>query len=209
VSVSTTPLPFVLRPRLFRKVEAPVAMAGTPAGDAEARRISAAVARGDEAAFRELYDRYHGRLFRLVMVLGRGDEALAREMAQTAMLTAAAKLKAVESEAHLWNWLARVARQKLAKARRGENPGGMLVGLEGLPEMAGPAADGAALEQRMEAALKALDEEGRAIVERFYFEGFSQKQIAEELATTPKAVAGRLERARAQLRAWLKRKEIP
>lgn len=184
-------------------------MAGTPAGDAEARRISTAVARGDEAAFRELYDRYHGRLFRLVMVLGRGDETLAREVVQATMLAAAAKLKAVESEAHLWNWLARVERQKLAKARRADNPGGMLVGLEGLPEMAGPAADGAVLEQRLEAALGELGDEERNIVERFYFEGASQKQIAEELATTPKAVAGRLERAREQLRAWLKRKEIP
>jgi RNA polymerase sigma-70 factor (ECF subfamily) len=208
VSVSTTTLPFVLRARLFRKAEAP-AVAGTPAGDAEARRISTAVARGDEAAFRELYDRYHGRLFRLVMVLGRGDETLAREVVQATMLAAAAKLKAVESEAHLWNWLARVERQKLAKARRADNPGGMLVGLEGLPEMAGPAADGAVLEQRLEAALGELGDEERNIVERFYFEGASQKQIAEELATTPKAVAGRLERAREQLRAWLKRKEIP
>ena len=209
MSVSTTTLPFVLRARLFRKAEAPGAVAaGKPAGDAEARRISTAVSRGDEAAFRELYDQYHRRLYRLVMVLGRGDETLAREMVQAAMLTAAAKLKAVESEAHLWNWLARVARQKLAKVRRDDGRCEMLVGLEELPEMAGPE-DGVALEQRLEAALGALDAEGRKIVERFYFEGASQKQIAEELATTPKAVAGRLERAREQLRAWLKRKEIP
>lgn len=194
------------RERWFRKVEAPAAIkpAG-PEGDAEARRVSAAVARGDEAAFRELYDRYHGRLFRLALVVGRGDETLAQEVAQAAMLTAAAKLKAVESEAHLWNWLARVARQKVAKARRQESDG-LLVSLELLPETAARADDEAVLEWKLDAALGALDEDDRKMVERFYFEGFSQKQMAEELQTTAKAVAGRLERARAKLRALIQRK---
>jgi RNA polymerase sigma-70 factor (ECF subfamily) len=206
VSASTTTPPFVARERWFRKVEAPAAIkpAG-PEGDAEARRVSAAVARGDEAAFRELYDRYHGRLFRLALVVGRGDETLAQEVAQAAMLTAAAKLKAVESEAHLWNWLARVARQKVAKARRQESDG-LLVSLELLPETAARADDEAVLEWKLDAALGALDEDDRKMVERFYFEGFSQKQMAEELQTTAKAVAGRLERARAKLRALIQRK---
>ncbi|MGA2052567.1 MAG: sigma-70 family RNA polymerase sigma factor, partial [Opitutales bacterium] len=60
---------------------------------------------------------------------------------------------------------------------------------------------------KLDAALDALDEEDRKIVERFYFEGFSQKQIAEEMRTTAKAVAGRLERAREKLRALMKRKD--
>lgn len=55
--------------------------------DAEARRLVRAMARGDEAAFRELYDRYHERLFRLAAVLSRGDEALAYEVVQSVMLT--------------------------------------------------------------------------------------------------------------------------
>ena len=195
------------RARWFRKVEAPVtAEPGRPEGDAEARRISAAVARGDEAAFRELYDRYHGRLFRLAVVLGRGDEALAQEVAQATMLTAAAKLRAVEGEAHLWNWLARVARQKLGKARREGNPESVPVDLEALPEAAGRSESEAAREEKLDAALRALDGDERRIVEWFYFEGRSQKEIAEELATTPKAVAGRLERARNKLRGLMKRK---
>jgi len=36
--------------------------------------VAAAVGRGDEAAFREMYDRYHERLFRLSLVLGHGDD---------------------------------------------------------------------------------------------------------------------------------------
>src|SRR5947207_893125 len=76
--------------------------------DAEARRLTAAVARGDEAAFRQLYDRYRERLFRFALVLGRGDESLAHETVQSVFVTAAAKLRRTESEAHLWNWLALV-----------------------------------------------------------------------------------------------------
>jgi DNA-directed RNA polymerase specialized sigma24 family protein len=45
------------------------------------------------------------------------------------------------------------------------------------------------------------------MVEQFYFEGRSQKQIADGRATTAKAVAGRLERARAKLRALINRKD--
>src|SRR6266536_2762556 len=74
--------------------------------DVEARRLAIAVGRGDEAAFRELYDRYHARLFRFALVLGHGDEALAGDSVQSVFVTAATKLRGVESEQHLWNWLA-------------------------------------------------------------------------------------------------------
>src|SRR5262245_29303858 len=81
--------------------------------DADACRICSAVARGDETAFRELYDRYHNRLFRLALVIGRGDESLAHETVQSVFLIAASKLRCIEGEEHLWNWLARVARQQI------------------------------------------------------------------------------------------------
>src|SRR5262245_55903671 len=73
--------------------------------DLAARRLATAVGRADETAFRELYDRYHERLFRFALVLGHGDEALAGETVQSVFVTAAAKLRRVESEQHLWNWL--------------------------------------------------------------------------------------------------------
>src|SRR5262245_35653277 len=86
--------------------------------DVEARRIALGVSRGDEAAFRELYDRYHERLFRLAVMLTQADELLAGEIVQSVFVTTASRLRRVESEAHLWNWLARVARQHLSKAIR-------------------------------------------------------------------------------------------
>jgi RNA polymerase sigma-70 factor (ECF subfamily) len=164
------------------------------------------VGRGDDAAFQQLYDGYHARLFRLLVVIGRGDEALAHELVQTVMLAAAAKLKLVESEEHLWNWLARVARQHLCKAWRQRRREPELVGLAELPEPANAVAPEAVLEEGLDAALLALEAEDRQAVEWFYFGGLHHKEIAERMGGTPKAVSRRLERARAKLRSLLTRK---
>src|SRR5258706_8831573 len=107
-----------------------------PTADADACRLAAAVWRGDDDAFREMYDRYHERLFRFALVLGHGDELLAGEIVQSVFVTAAAKLRRVESEEHLWNWLARVARQQMAKMMRQRRQDSTVVSVADLPERA-------------------------------------------------------------------------
>lgn len=168
--------------------------------DAQARRISAAVATGDESAFRQLYDQYHRRLFRLALSLNQGDEATAHEIVQSTLLTAAAKLKPLHGEEHLWNWLAQVARrhsQKIWRKARRRPDHAPLSDLSCEPEIT-PAAD--SLEESLDVALLTLAADERQIVEWFYFDGVSHKEIAARLETTPKAVSGRLERARVKLR---------
>ena len=53
--------------------------------------------------------------------------------------------------------------------------------------------------------MKTLEAEDRQLIQVFYFERFNQKQIAEQLNITPKAVSSRLERAREKLRSLVKR----
>ncbi len=62
------------------------------------------------------------------------------------------------------------------------------------------------LEESLDAALSAMETDERELVEWFYFDQLSHKEIAERLDATPKSVSSRLERARAKLRAGLTRK---
>jgi RNA polymerase sigma-70 factor (ECF subfamily) len=204
---STISMPFPAREPTSRLAEADASEPpAPPSADVEARRLARAVARGDEAAFRQLYDLYHDRLFRRATVLGHGDNALAHEIVQSVMLTAARKLKTVESEAHLWNWLARVVRQHLAKVWRHQQRKPELIELTELPEAAAPEESDSALEENLDGALLELETEDRQAVEWFYFDGLSHKEIAERQGATPKAVSSRLERARAKLRLLLNRR---
>ena len=187
-------------------VESSSANTSTPGADAGARRLAAAVARGDEAAFRQLYDRYHQRLFRLALVLGRGDELLAHDTVQSVFVTAAAKLRRVDGEEHLWNWLARVGRQQLAKAWRQQKRNSAVVGMADLPEQPDAVKPDSVLEESLDAALLAMDAEDRQLIEWFYFDRLSHQEIAGQLNATSKAVSSRLERARTKLRSLITRR---
>ena len=154
--VTTTSMPFpALEPTSCPTVAASSLQTSRSSADADARRLAAAVARGDEAAFRQLYDRYQPRLFRLALVLGRGDESLAQDTVQSVFVTAAAKLRRVDGEEHLWNWLARVARQQLAKAWRQQKQDPAMVGMADLPEHPDAVKPDSVLAESLDAALLA------------------------------------------------------
>ena len=182
------------------------APAPAPAAATEARRLSQAVARGDEEAFRQLYDAYSDRLLRLALVLARGDTSLARDVAQTVWLTAARKMKPLESDAHLWNWLALVTRQQTAKALRHAPGRAAEVSLAELPDRPAPSEPDPLLAECLDAAVQGLETEDRRLIEWFYFERLTCEHIATRLGTTAKAVSSRLERARAKLRSLVQRR---
>src|ERR1017187_3553511 len=192
--VTTTSMPFpALEPTSCPTVAASSPQTSRSSADAEACRLAAAVARGDEAAFRQLYDRYQPRLFRLALVLGHGNESLAQDTVQSVIVTAAAKLRRVDGEEHLWNWLARVARQQLAKAWRQRQRDSAIVGMADLPECPDAVKSDSVLEERQ-------------LIEWFYFDRLSHQEIAGQLNATPKAVSSRLERARVKLRSLITRR---
>ena len=206
MTATTTSMPLLIREQTpHATVEAPRGQLASVA-DAEARALASAIARGDEAAFRTLYDRYHQRLFRLVLVMSRGDESLAQDLVQSIFVMAAKKLRRIESEKHLWNWLACVARQQCARAMRKRQRDPSITNTEILTDDCLAAAEpDSFLEEALDRALQALDVEERRLVETFYFDRLSQKELAEQFGTTPKGVSGRLERAREKLRSLIKR----
>jgi RNA polymerase sigma factor (sigma-70 family) len=206
MTAASTSMPLLIREHIPRATVEALSGQSAPAADAEARALAAGIARGDEPAFRALYDRYHQRLFRLSLVLGRGDEAMAQDLVQLVFVTAAKKLKRIESEEHLWNWLARVARQHSMKIWRARERDPAMAHAEALTDDWPAAAESDSfLEEVLDRALKALDTDEQQIVRIFYFDRLSQKEIAAQLGTTPKAVSSRLERAREKLRSLIKR----
>lgn len=171
----------------------------TEAGSA-ARALSARIAAGDAAAFQQLYDAYAARIRRFVLALARGDEAIADDVLQQTFLTAASRLRAVEDEAHLWNWLARVARQHLGKVWRKRRREGVPLPLEAGTELAAEVSAERVMELALERARASLPTDEQALLRMFYDERCSQRDMAGQLGTTPKAVANRLDRVREKLR---------
>jgi RNA polymerase sigma-70 factor (ECF subfamily) len=207
MTANTTSMPLLIREQTPHPTVEASSGQLAPASDAEARVLAAAIARGDEAAFRTLYDRYHQRLFRFALVLGRGDESLAQDLVQSVFVTAAKKLRRADSEAHLWNWLARVARQQSTKIWRKRQRDPAMASAEALSEDVSASAEpDSFLEEVLDGALTMLEAEERQLIQIFYFDRLSQKEIAQQLGTTPKAVSSRLERAREKLRLLIKRK---
>jgi RNA polymerase sigma-70 factor (ECF subfamily) len=99
--------------------------------------------------------------------------------------------------------MARTARQYLGKDRRKQQRHPQPISLEDLHGATEGVAAETALENSVDAALLALEPEDRQVVEWFYFDGLSHKEIAARLQMTDKAVSNRLERARAKLRPLL------
>jgi len=209
MTASVNPISFVIRDEEARPgMKAPAAAVPVPDPDGQARRLVAEIARGEEVAFVELYDRYQGRLFRLALALARGDEALAAETVQSAFLTAAAKLRRIETEQHLWNWLASVARQHLAKAWRRQKRDAAFVFMAEMPEQAAAGSSDDALERKLDDALLSMDPADRQLIEWRYFDGLSHRDMAARAGATVKAVSSKLERARLKLRALLAREDL-
>jgi RNA polymerase sigma-70 factor (ECF subfamily) len=205
MTVASTSMSILVRQPTPRTVESPSVPSAASGTDDEARRIVANIARGDEAAFQQLYDRYHRRLLRLALVLARGDETLAQDTVQFVFVTAAKKLRRVDDENHLWNWLARIARQHIIKSWRRRNQDLPVVEMERLPESVDGKAGDSQLEESLDAALLLMEASERELIESFYFDRLSHKQIAEQLEVSPKAISSRLERAREKLRALIAR----
>jgi RNA polymerase sigma-70 factor (ECF subfamily) len=86
-------------------------------------RLLEGLRRGDEAAFVELLDRYHGALVRLAMVYV-GDRAVAEEVAQETWLGVLRGLERFEGRSSLKTWVFRILTNR-AKTR-GEREGRMI-----------------------------------------------------------------------------------
>lgn len=87
--------------------------AGDPAGSDSTgalASLTSRMARQEEEAFAEFLSLYQDRLFRYAIVLVRGDEHLAREALQQAMIKVVKYVRRFDDENVFWSWLTRIVR---------------------------------------------------------------------------------------------------
>jgi len=169
----------------------------------------------DERAFAEFFDTYAPRLFRFAMRRA-GNEDLAEEITQTTLIAAVGNLKTWRGEASLFTWLCSISRRQILDhwrrtARQPElrpldDDPDVRAALESLasggegPDAADAALDGRRLAERVQITLDYLPDRYGDVLEWKYLQGLSVNEIAERLATTPKAVESTLTRARQAFR---------
>jgi RNA polymerase sigma-70 factor, ECF subfamily len=173
----------------------------SPLGDIAA--LTRAVRRGNEQAFERFYELYCDRLYWLLFGLNRGNETAAREILQTLMIRLTRKLPVLETEAELWAWLARVARNATIDHYRRMGGSRLNFGAEVDPEFEVPVE--ATIEEPrlawLDQAIGNLDPESQWLLRQFYFEKRTHQSLAAELGKTAKAIESKLARIRGQLRS--------
>jgi RNA polymerase sigma-70 factor (ECF subfamily) len=181
-----------------------VAMPDSPPSDS-VPALLAAIRAGDEAAFGEFHARYAARLYRYSLVLTRGDDAEARETAQTVWVKVAAHCADCADERALWAWLARVARNAfIDQCRTRASRERRIVPID---EDAAAHTVAVELDTALRAALRqildTLPPGERELLHAAYVDDQPLGALAAAEGTTYKALESRLGRLRARVRAML------
>jgi RNA polymerase sigma-70 factor (ECF subfamily) len=168
--------------------------------------LLALIARGDDNALAELYDRFGGVAYRLAYRIVR-DEVLAQDAVQEALLAAwrtAVSYDPQRGKASTW-LLTLVHRRAVDLVRREERRRGDP--LETAPAASAEAIDETASvrEQRrsVQAALAQLPAEQREALELAYYGGLTQSELAERLGVPLGTVKSRMFAALGRLRELL------
>jgi RNA polymerase sigma-70 factor (ECF subfamily) len=178
------------------------------ASDAE---LAARIRDGDIAAFRALYQRYEGRVFRFLLRLAK-DRAVAEDLFQETWLSFAKNARRLEDVSDMAPLLFTIARNKYRNWRRWALLDWSRIELL-QRTTAQTTADGVADAREelaaIERALSELPLAAREILLLVGVEGLEPSQAAEVLAIEPDAARQRLARARAQLTARLTASGLP
>ena len=176
----------------------------------------------DEAALREFFDEYFGRLYRFAFARLRGDAALAEDAAQTALLRGLRGLAGFRGQASLFSWLAQICRNEIAdlveKAARISAHTTSLDADRATRDAAHAVADTSAggeaplaRGERMRVIRRVLDElPGRygEMLELKYIEEWQVERIAARVGLSFDAAQSQLQRARLAFRSALQARGI-
>ena len=166
---------------------------------AEDRELISRVAAGDEAAFRQLYERYGDRVFRYALTLLRNLH-LAEEVVQETMVAIWRGAGSFKGGSRVSTWIFGIARNQAHALLRREVRG------ERVPEepltLPDPA-EAVEREGRVLSALAELPPDQREVVVLAFYEGLSYREIASLLGVPEGTVKSRMHLAKRKLREAL------
>lgn len=157
---------------------------------------------GDEAAMEELADGWFPGLYRFALARLHGDSELTREIVQTTVCKALAKLGSWRGEAALFTWLCACCRNEIRMYYRQRKGAPQWVELEddGYPDDAAPDPERREEARLVHAALDLLPPHYARALEWKYVERLPVQEIAERLRLKIKAAESVLTRARRAFR---------
>ncbi len=162
------------------------------------------VALKNEAAFRTLYDRYHGRIYHYITTIV-GDLAMAEDVATEAFLDVWRGAEKFSGRSQVKTWIFAIARNKAISAlrKRRESPldesfAERLEDCADTPEMASLKAS---MAETLKACVAHLSAKHREIVHLVYYQEMSIKEVAALLEIPENTVKTRMFHARKQLAA--------
>lgn len=159
---------------------------------------------GDERAWRAFHSAYFDRLWRYLLVVTAGNEDVAREVLQGALVRVARHIKIFGDETVFWNWLTVLARSAFSdETKRRRRYFSFLARFTRHASVefdAGESRAGERLKLLLERQVALLPAEEQKLIEDKYFEHRAVREIADELQTTEKAVESKLSRIRRKLK---------
>lgn len=179
------------------------------------KALAAKILAGDQAAFRDLFDRFFPRLYRFALARLDGDADTAADAVQQTFCRAIENLDRYRGEAALYTWFCQICRNVIIDHCRAQNrrrertvlfedDGQVRAILDALaapvtaqPDMATWQRD---VRRLVQATVDALPERYGDVLEWKYVEGYTVREIAERLQISVKAAESTLTRARAAFR---------
>lgn len=163
------------------------------------------IARGDRAAFEQLYASYAPRVFRFLHRMLR-DTALAEEATNDVLVEVWKSAGRFEGRSAPSTWILGIARFRALNLLRGRRP--PTEQLEQAPEVALPDAGGSVQDRRVRArslrsGMEQLSPEHREVLELTFFHGCSYREIAEIAQCPENTVKTRMFHAKRRLRPLL------
>ena len=167
---------------------------------------------GDQAAFRELVERYRDVVFGLITRTTR-DPARSEELAQEAFLRVYRGLPHFRGEARLATWIYRIVANLCTEERGRRSADAVLaVSIDEVDEhqqprfqLGGPdrAFSDLELRERLDKAMRQLSPRYRLLIAAHYLKGVRYEDLADALGVPLGTVKTQLHRARRQLRVLL------